>query len=996
LGALLAGACLGAASAHATDGTWTGATDEGWTNGTNWSSTPTANTVPDNTATFSSSTHTFVEITPGASINTIQFDATAGAYLLDLQFGTTFNINGTGIVNNSLVQQTLGGFGTLQFNNSSTAGSIKIDADTLRFNNTSTAGSASISSFDLRFNNASTAGSATIFSFGGQIIFADSSTAANATFTNRGSIDFGDSSTAGNATITNSEFISADYRGTTFHNSSTAGNATITTNFQAFTLFKDTSTGGNARFITNAGDAFDLSLLTSSGMTAGSIEGAGAFYLGSKQLTVGSNNLSTTVSGIVSDCQFIADHSCFRPATGGSLVKVGTGTLTLSGVNDYTGGTTILAGTLAVSGFLGTLGASTNAVTVNGATAILDIHNPVTQDGGVTLQGGGTIQGGGLSSSGTFDMQSGTVSATLAGTGSVSKTTIGTVTFSGPNTYTGTTTVNAGTLEVDGSIATSSLTTVNSGATLTGAGTLGTTQINAGAVLAPGMPGSPGTSLAVSGNLAFQSGAIYLVQINPTSASSTNVSGTATLAGNVLAAFAPGSYVHRQYTILHAATLDGTFGALGTVNLPPGFQARLDYTPTDVVLDLSAAIPTGGLGGNQQNVATALNNFFSSGGALPPGFAAVFGLSGADLANGLSQLSGEAGTGAQAGGLRMTNSFLSLLLDPYPDGAGGGFGPAMPFAPERAAFTPEIASAYAKALKAPRPRKPDAPRYAEPPRYNVWGAAYGGTNNTSGDPAGTGSHDTTSHAGAFAAGLDYRVSADTVVGFALAGGGNSWSLSGGLGGGRSDVFQAGVYGARRFGPAYVSGALSYSSFWTTTNRTVMVAGTDQLTGMFDPRGIGGRLEGGYRLNLTAADLAPYAALQVQSFFVPAYSETATSGSPQFALAYNAQTATAVRSELGSRAERTLRLADGTGLRLFGRLAWAHDWQSNPALGVTFLGLPGASFVVNGATPPSDLVLVTAGAEWHWRHGWTLLGKLDGEFANRSQTYTGTGKVQYTW
>jgi hypothetical protein len=49
-----------------------------------------------------------------------------------------------------------------------------------------------------------------------------------------------------------------------------------------------------------------------------------------------------------------------------------------------------------------------------------------------------------------------------------------------------------------------------------------------------------------------------------------------------------------------------------------------------------------------------------------------------------------------------------------------------------------------------------------------------------------------------------------------------------------------------------------------------------------------------------------------------------------------------------------------------------------------------------ATPPSDLALLTAGAEWRWRSGWSVLGKFDGEFANGAQTYTGTGKLEYTW
>jgi autotransporter-associated beta strand protein len=59
---------------------------------------------------------------------------------------------------------------------------------------------------------------------------------------------------------------------------------------------------------------------------------------------VGGNNLSTTVSGTISD-----------DGLSGSLVKVGTGTLTLSGNNSYGGGTIINAGTLDNMGTLSSL-----------------------------------------------------------------------------------------------------------------------------------------------------------------------------------------------------------------------------------------------------------------------------------------------------------------------------------------------------------------------------------------------------------------------------------------------------------------------------------------------------------------------------------------------------------------------------------------------------------------------------------------------------------------
>ena len=81
---------------------------------------------------------------------------------------------------------------------------------------------------------------------------------------------------------------------------------------------------------------------------------------------------------------------------------------------------------------------------------------------------------------------------------------------------------------------------------------MGATIILSGGTFAPGPSGTPGT-MTVTGNLAFQSGALYVVQVNPTTASTTNVSGTASLAGTVQANFLPGSFIERSYTILTAA-----------------------------------------------------------------------------------------------------------------------------------------------------------------------------------------------------------------------------------------------------------------------------------------------------------------------------------------------------------------------------------------------------------------------------------------------------------
>jgi uncharacterized protein with beta-barrel porin domain len=346
--------------------------------------------------------------------------------------------------------------------------------------------------------------------------------------------------------------------------------------------------------------------------------------------------------------------------------------------------------------------------------------------------------------------------------------------------------------------------------------------------------------MTVAGNLAFQSGAIYLVQVNPSTASFANVTGTAALAGTVNAVFAPGSYVVRQYDILHSAGLGGTtFNVLSTTNLPANFAASLSYIGTDVFLNLTANMGGPSAGGpgaalvglneNQESVATAINNFFNNGGTLPPNFLALFNLTGANLANALTLLSGEPATGAQTGAFKLMDQFLSLMLDPFVDGRAGisgAYGQASPFAPEREPLPEDIALAYAKVLR--------TPVYKAMPfeqRWSVWRAGFGGYNKTSGDPIVMGSHDLSARDAGFAAGMDYRLLRDTVVGFALAGGGTSWSLAQGLGGGRSDAFQAGVYGTTRWGPVYLAASLAYTDHAMSTDRLAFAG--DHLTASFN-------------------------------------------------------------------------------------------------------------------------------------------------------------------
>ena len=140
--------------------------------------------------------------------------------------------------------------------------------------------------------------------------------------------------------------------------------------------------------------------------------------------------------------------------------------------------------------------------------------------------------------------------------------------------------MNAGALIVNGSIAASSGLTVATGALVGGTGALPSTTING--TLSPG--NSIGT-ITINGNLVLGAGAIYRVEVSPTAADRTNVTGTATLAGTAQLVFGPGTYTSNSYTILSAAGgRTGTFDTVTTEGLPATLSASLSYTATDVLL----------------------------------------------------------------------------------------------------------------------------------------------------------------------------------------------------------------------------------------------------------------------------------------------------------------------------------------------------------------------------------------------------------------------------
>ena len=228
------------------------------------------------------------------------------------------------------------------------------------------------------------------------------------------------------------------------------------------------------------------------------------------------------------------------------VIKVGSGVLTLTGLNTQTGDTgftypggvlissTIGSISMAVTG--GTLAINSGAALGGGNVAISNAILASAGGGPVTINNQVLI-GLAPNATATFDTTGGdiTVASAILGyqppkspaatDGGLIKTGSGALILAGANTYAGPTLVTQGALKFDGSII--SPTSVFSGASLRGVGTVGAINVLSGGVLAPGNAAQPFGTLRATGNVAFAPGSIYSVAVSPAGSSLLVTSGSA-------------------------------------------------------------------------------------------------------------------------------------------------------------------------------------------------------------------------------------------------------------------------------------------------------------------------------------------------------------------------------------------------------------------------------------------------------------------------------------
>ncbi|VXB73577.1 Autotransporter-associated beta strand repeat-containing protein [Bosea sp. 29B] len=590
----------------------------------------------------------------------------------------------------------------------------------------------------------------------------------------------------------------------------------------------------------------------------------------------------------------------------------------------------------------------------------------------------------------------GSYSGTISGDGSFTLRGGGSLTLVNAQSYTGATTVAAGTLIVNGSIAASSGVTVAAGATLGGTGVIPTTVVNG--TLSPG--NSVGT-LTVQGGVTFNAGSTYRVEIVGATSDLLTVSGSASLAGTIQLVAGGGSYsFNTAYTVLSAASVSGSFGTVSTEgSFGDGVTTTVSYTSNDVQVTLtpkrltpsnpadnSPTTPSGpsfiGPTGpsNAYAVGKAIDQAVESGGD-PSSLFAIYNLPAASIAAAVNSLSGEVHTAAPAMAHIASDQFLRVMLDQTATGRLGADAPG-PGGASYSGFARKDADQSAASSR------------LDAPLYSVWGAAYGSYGRTDGN-AHIGSARRNIDDAHLATGVDVRLMPGTFAGVAVSGGKARASLPGVLGKIDADVFQAGLYGMTQLGPVKLGAALSYSRLENDVSRSIPVLGSS-LASSYATTAWSGRLQASAALlSWNGLSLSPLAAIQGTRAHSPAVIEANWGGANAGALALARRNDITARGELGVQVDSDTALG-GVPITGYVRAAWAHYFRRDADLTASLAGLPGAVFTATGAEPDRNSALVSAGVVAKLSDRFSLGLNLDGELSANSSRIGGSVQIRVSF
>lgn len=708
-------------------------------------------------------------------------------------------------------------------------------------------------------------------------------------------------------------------------------------------------------------------------------------YTGSTTITTGTLQIGDgTTTGSIANTTGIVDDGtlAFSPASGGTVtidtaitgtgnVSIMTGTVILESDNSYTGTTRIAKGaTLALTDTANLT--QSDSVAINGTLDLTQV-TVGTKLASLSGENTGVVKLGAQSL--TLLAADTTFAGTITGAGGIILQG-GTQVLSGISTgYTGATVLNGGTLSVTGSIANSAV-TVNTGASLSGTGSVGAVTVNGGTVMA----GANGAgTLTSTGDIAFNTGSTFVVDMTSAGATALTTTGKATLAvdgskplSKLQINSADGTYaLGKQLTILTAnggitGTFDTTAIDLFTAANGTKFTSKVLTGANSVSLEIDLAQLSNALGTdatrNQLAVAGGIDKAIAAKSVVSPAFSQLGNLSSGDLQPAVEQLSGEIGADMSLASKAMFTPFLDIMS-------------------QRTAMVRPLGKGQTLPLE-------------------TWVDGYASGGVVAGN-TDTGAHKFRSNVYGVAAGAQWMPWANTMIGGAISAGRSDFRVAGDLGKGNATSIEAGVYGymqaSRHF---YSSFEAAVAGTQIKTTRVVNVSGnSDTLTGKLTTYTFGGRFETGVQL----AYFSPYIAVQDHVSMLPGYSEGAATGSAAtFALDYASRTYNSGRAEVGFRhyidvdvTPRWILTPDFT-IHLNDRLAYAYDLSDGSRTGVSFVNLPSSAFDVYGAKAKRHELLGTVGADVLFNNGVRITTHFDAAFTQKSESYTGFAGIGYTW
>lgn len=613
-----------------------------------------------------------------------------------------------------------------------------------------------------------------------------------------------------------------------------------------------------------------------------------------------------------------------------SAVTLGAGTVTLNGASTYTGDTTLQGGILQ----LGNSQAIGSGRLLAGSGSTVVYANGISLANAVVLQGDGTWEVDGDDAA--------TQSGAITGVGGLRKTGSGSLLLSGVNTYTGTTTVAAGTLII-GDDASPSATVagniqVSNGAILRGHGSIGGNLVNDGTV-APG--GSIGT-LSVSGNYTQSRDGTLSIEATSTGASSQlAVTGKAALDGSTVVLAQAGNWMPQtSYTILTAGQgISGQFaGATSSLAfLTPvlSYSAnRVDLTLERNDIQFASLARTG----NQRTTAAAADML----GFASPVYTALTQLQAGDAPRAFDQLSGE-----------LYASTRTALFDD----------------------SRYVRDAVANHLSG-QDNAADGVSASNASGVSAWTAAWGhwGDHDADGDAARM-----QANGSGLLLGADLGIGEAARIGAFAGYGQDSVRVDDTASSAHVTGTHLGIYGGMNRGGFELQGGADYAWQQIDATRHIAFGQFDAVdAGRYDARTAQVYVDGGYRFAVgEQTSLEPYLNLAHVQLRSDGFDESGSSA----ALAVQGQTSRQTLATLGLRVN--FLLAPG-GLRAHAGLGWQHAWGDTYSASTQRFADGGVdSYTVEGLPVAQNAATATFGLSFPLGHSVSVDASYQGQFASHA-------------